>query len=126
MVVSGRVRTRPDRGGCYAGNIPPYCIVAEFIGVALFAFLGGGCDANSVSNGELPANSPFPRNSCRGTLCRQVRSAYARCDVGAPGGGETMRCRMFCLGARQPCCLVQQRGRGRTVDAAPNAPRSYP
>ena len=72
--MRGRVRTRPDRGGCYAGNIPLYCVVAEFIGVALFTFLGGGCDANSVSNGVPPANFPrSPRNSCRGTWCRKVR-----------------------------------------------------
>ena len=41
-----------------AGNIPPYCVLAEFIGVALFAFLGGGCDANSVSTGTPPGFCP--------------------------------------------------------------------
>lgn len=43
-----------------AGNIPPYCVVAEFIGVALFAFLGGACDANSVSTGVDPTKLPAP------------------------------------------------------------------
>lgn len=31
--------------------IPPCCVLAEFLGAFLFAFFGGGCDANSVSTG---------------------------------------------------------------------------
>merc|ERR1712127_247596 len=31
--------------------IPVCCVLAEFFGVFLFAFFGGGCDANSVSTG---------------------------------------------------------------------------
>lgn len=31
--------------------IPPCCVIAEFLGVFLFSFFGGGCDANSVSTG---------------------------------------------------------------------------
>lgn len=34
-----------------AEPIPTCCVVAEFLGVFLFAFFGGGCDANSVSTG---------------------------------------------------------------------------
>jgi len=33
------------------GPVPVYCVVAEFIGVFLFQFIGGGADANSVSTG---------------------------------------------------------------------------
>eukprot|EP00961_Rhodomonas_salina_P056427 758160-Rhodomonas_salina.1 len=32
-------------------------VLAEFVGVALFAFFGGACDANSVSSGERPLPS---------------------------------------------------------------------
>ena len=38
------------RGGL-ADPIQPCCILAEFLGVFLFSFFGGGCDANSVSTG---------------------------------------------------------------------------
>ena len=34
------------------GEIPASCLVAEFIGAFLFQFIGGGCDANSVSTGR--------------------------------------------------------------------------
>lgn len=34
-----------------AGKVPVYCVVAEFVGVFLFQFIGGGADANSISTG---------------------------------------------------------------------------
>mmetsp|Transcript_47834 Transcript_47834/g.119564 ORF Transcript_47834/g.119564 Transcript_47834/m.119564 type:complete len:248 (+) Transcript_47834:30-773(+) len=39
----------------YLGNIPQYCVVAEFIGVMLFAFVGGGCGVNASSTGLATA-----------------------------------------------------------------------
>ena len=36
---------------CWAEPIPACCVLAEFLGVFLFSFFGGGCDANSVSTG---------------------------------------------------------------------------
>ena len=37
-----------------AGKVPVYCVVAEFVGVFLFQFIGGGADANSISTGRCP------------------------------------------------------------------------
>ena len=56
-----------------AGNIPPYCVLAEFIGVALFAFLGGGCDANSVSTGTPPWLLPVC-NPCQAVFQQRQRT----------------------------------------------------
>jgi hypothetical protein len=42
-----------------AGNIPIYCVLAEFVGVALFQFLGAGSDANSVTSGFVTRTHPF-------------------------------------------------------------------
>jgi hypothetical protein len=36
--------------------VPVYAVVAEFIGVFLFQFIGGGADANSISTGTPPAS----------------------------------------------------------------------
>ena len=30
-----------------------YSVVAEFVGTFLFQFIGGGCDANSISTGSM-------------------------------------------------------------------------
>lgn len=43
-----------------AGNVPPYCVAAEFIGTFLFQFIGGGCAANSISTGWRPAPNCKP------------------------------------------------------------------
>jgi|EP00802_Teleaulax_amphioxeia_P015739 aquaporin TIP len=37
------------------GKVPVYCVVAEFVGVFLFQFIGGGADANSISTGLATA-----------------------------------------------------------------------
>ncbi|EKX39832.1 hypothetical protein GUITHDRAFT_164839, partial [Guillardia theta CCMP2712] len=37
------------------GRIPVSCVVAEFVGVFLFQFIGGGADANSISTGLATA-----------------------------------------------------------------------
>ncbi|KAJ1473681.1 aquaporin-like protein [Baffinella frigidus] len=37
------------------GNVPSYCVAAEFIGSFLFQFIGGGCAANSISTGLATA-----------------------------------------------------------------------
>jgi hypothetical protein len=41
-----------------AGNIPIYCVIAEFVGVALFQFLGAATDANSASSGAIIYSIP--------------------------------------------------------------------
>jgi len=51
-----------------AGKVPVYCVVAEFVGVFLFQFIGGGADANSISTG--------PAAACAGFSLR----CNARCD----------------------------------------------
>lgn len=37
------------------GDVPVYSVVAEFVGTFLFQFIGGGCDANSISTGLATA-----------------------------------------------------------------------
>jgi len=34
-----------------AGNVPPACVAAEFLGTLLFQFFGAACSANSMANG---------------------------------------------------------------------------
>ena len=43
-----------------AGKVPVYCVVAEFVGVFLFQFIGGGADANSISTGRCPRCPAVP------------------------------------------------------------------
>ena len=66
------IMQKPLRSGCAAsaalsdlltylvllstGRVPVYAVVAEFIGVFLFQFIGGGADANSISTGTPPAS----------------------------------------------------------------------
>ena len=49
-----------------AGKVPVYCVVAEFVGVFLFQFIGGGADANSISTGPAAASAGFLRCRARG------------------------------------------------------------
>ena len=37
-----------------------HCVVAEFVGVFLFQFIGGGADANSISTGRCPRCPAVP------------------------------------------------------------------
>lgn len=54
LIVPTRISSTPRpgaKGSLPAGNIKPYCVAAEFIGVMLFAFIGGACGVNSSSTG---------------------------------------------------------------------------
>ncbi|EKX49438.1 hypothetical protein GUITHDRAFT_162181 [Guillardia theta CCMP2712] len=55
-----------DRLQSAFGKIPIYCFLAECVGVALFAFFGGGCSANSVNSG-LPT-AALGNGFCLGIL----------------------------------------------------------
>jgi hypothetical protein len=65
-----------------AGNIPQYCVVAEFVGMMMYAFIGGGAGVNAASSGL--ATTALGNGLCLAVLIYST--------AGVSGGHRTCPC----------------------------------